>query len=104
MHINVSCSPHHVVKKQEAIPTKGTFQLRHGSDTTQPTGIEADTSIYVDSLINNSIVLTCLGAEKEAIPTKGDFQFRLGSRTTQPTGIEAYIYVDHSLIINSIDI
>ena len=77
MHINVSCSPHHVVKKQEAIPTKGTFQLRHGSDTTQPTGIEAD--IYVDhSLINNSIDMSCPWAEQETIPTKGAFQLRHG--------------------------
>ena len=94
MQINLFCSPHHVVKKQEAIPTKGTFQLRHTSRTTQPTGIESDT--YVDhSLINSSIDLSCLGTEQETIPTKGTFQLRHGSRNTQPTGIKADTYVSH---------
>ena len=94
MQVNAFCSPHHVVKKQEAIPTKGTFQLRHTSRTTQPTGIEADT--FVDySLINNSIDQSCLGAGQGTIPTKGTFQLRHGSRTTQPTGMKADINVDH---------
>ena len=48
--IDISCP----WAEQETIPTKGDFQFRLGSRTTQPTGIEAD--IYVDhSLIINSI-------------------------------------------------
>ena len=94
MQVNAFCSPHHVVKKQEAIPTKGAFQLRHKSRITQPTGIEADSYVH-HSLINISIDLSCLGAGQGTIPTKGTFQLRHGSRSTQPTGKEADIYVDH---------
>ena len=80
--------------EQDTIPTKGTFQLRHGPRTTQPAGIEAD--IYVDhELINSSIDISCPWAEQETIPTKGTFQMHHRSRTTQPTGTEADIYFDH---------